>query len=88
MKRLIHGKRRMTAVVLALALGTLSLAAVALADNNVADGDGVVPVADQNMSVGPVDCGVAKDKTALIAISRNGNVGSTNVFANGSTVKV
>jgi hypothetical protein len=88
MKRLIHGKRRVTAIALALGLGILSLAAVALADNTVADGDGVVPVTNQNMSFGSVNCGVATDKSAPIAIQRNGAAGSTNVFANGSTVKV
>ena len=51
-----------------LALGALiaalALAAVALADNTVADGDGVTPVDDNNMTVGNVSCGVPTQKTA------------------------
>ena len=75
-----------------LALGTLAAAlvvgATAIADNVDADGDGVAPVASNDMSFGNVDCGVPTDKTALIAISRNGNYATSNVFLKGSTVTV
>src|SRR5215208_7700672 len=64
----------------------LALPAIALADNAVADGDGVTPLTDNpTMAFGNVGCNVASTNKALIAISRNGAAGSTNVFANGST---
>jgi hypothetical protein len=69
-------------------IAALVLAAVGVADNTVADGDGVTPVADNNMAVGNVDCGVATIETSLIAISRNGNYATSNVFQKGSTVTV
>jgi hypothetical protein len=64
----------------------LAFAGVALADNTIADGDGLAPIADQNMSFGNVACGVASNKTALIAITRQGS--GTQVFKNGSTPTV
>ena len=75
-------------LVVALALSALACAAVAYADNTISDGDGLTPVANQNMSFGPVSCATASSKSALVAISRNGNAGSTNVFKDGSTVTV
>jgi PKD domain len=75
-------------LVLGALLAALALAAVAVADNTVADGDGVTPVADNNMSFGNVSCGVATNKTALVAISRQGNYATSNVFQKGSTVTV
>src|SRR5215213_9402693 len=67
----------------------LAIPAIALADNAVADGDGVTPLTDNpTMAFGNVGCNVASTNKALIAISRNGAAGSTNVFANGSTVTV
>src|SRR5215212_6567249 len=67
----------------------LALPAIALADNAVADGDGVTPLTDNpTMAFGNVGCNVASTNKALIAISRNGAAGSPNVFANGSTVTV
>src|SRR5215211_44368 len=67
----------------------LAIPAIALADNAVADGDGVTPLTDNpTMAFGNVGCNVASTNKALIAISRNGAAGSPNVFANGSTVKV
>lgn len=59
--------------VLAAAMATVMASSAlggAWADVPVADGDGVTPVADNNMAVGAVDCGVAKTKSALIAVRR------------------
>jgi hypothetical protein len=67
----------------------LAIPAIALADNAVADGDGVTPITDNpTMAFGNVGCNVASTNKALIAISRNGAAGSTNVFKNSSTVTV
>jgi hypothetical protein len=79
-------RNRLAFIVAPIVVGGLSLAAVALADENVADGDGLVPVTNQNMSFGSVNCGVATDKTALLAIQRT--QGGANAFANSSTVSV
>ena len=78
-------RRGRWSLVLGASIAALVLAAVALADNTIADGDGVTPVDNQNMAVGNVDCGVAKNKIALIAISRNGN---GNVFKNSTSATV
>jgi hypothetical protein len=71
----------------------LAIPAIALADNAVADGDGVTPLTDNpTMAFGNVGCNVASTNKALIAISRNGAASATNVnnnvFANDSTVTV
>ncbi len=71
-----------------MVLSALACAAVAYADNTVSDGDGVTPVANQNMSFGAVSCATPTSKSALVAVSRNGVAGSTNVFKDGSTVTV
>jgi hypothetical protein len=73
-----------------LTVGTifaLGLGASALADNTVADGDGVVPIGNNNMAFGNVSCGVATTKTALLAITRQGAV-NNNVFNNGAIVTI
>jgi hypothetical protein len=62
--------------------------AVALADNTVPDGDGVVPVDANPMSFGDIDCGHATSDDALIAISRNGSATATNTFKNSATVTI
>lgn len=71
----------------------LAIPAIALADNAVADGDGVTPLTDNpTMAFGNVGCNVASTNSSIIAISRNGAASTTqlnnNVFANGSTVTV
>ena len=66
----------------------LAVPAVALADNAVADGDGLEPVGNNDMAMGSVACGVASQKQAPIAVSRQGSAGSTNVFKNGAKVTV
>src|ERR687889_2597055 len=67
----------------------LAIPAIALADNSVADGDGVTPLTDNpTMAFGDVGCNVAATNSALIAISRQGSATATNTFANGATVTV
>lgn len=57
----------------------------AYADNLVADGDGVAPVATSGVAFGSVCSGTEVTKPVALAISRNGN-SSNNVFKNGATV--
>jgi hypothetical protein len=64
------------------------MAGVAFADNAIADGDGLAPVADNGLALSSVACNVSTSDTALIAISRNGSATGTNVFANNSQVTV
>src|SRR5215212_3901283 len=67
----------------------LAIPAIALADNAVADGDGVTPLTDNpTMAFGNVGCNVASTNSALIAISRNGVATGTNTFANSAAVTV
>jgi hypothetical protein len=81
-------RRGRWSLILGAVLTTAALATVAYADTAVGDGDGVTPIANNDMAVGGVGCNVATNKTALIAISRNGAAGSTNVFKDASTVTV
>lgn len=81
-------RRGRLSLILGTLLATLTMTAIAFADVPEADGDGVAPIADSDMAFGSVACDVATSKTALIAISRNGAAGSTNVFKNDSTVTV
>ena len=75
---------------------TVSFAAIALvlstqgawADNLIADGDGITPVASNNLSFGTVCAGTSTTKPVLLVINRNGNAGSTNVFKDSSSVSV
>jgi len=66
----------------------LALASLALADNTVPDGDGTVPVAANPLDLGTVCLGSTVEDDVLIAISRQGNYPSTNVFAKGTTVTI
>jgi hypothetical protein len=81
-------RRGRLGLVLGLTLSTLACAAVAYADNAISDGDGVTPVTNQNMSFGAVSCATPTSKSALVAVTRNGAAGSTNVFKDSSTVTV
>lgn len=83
----MFGKRFTRALVVATA-ATLIMASTAFADNAVADGDGVVPVANHDMSLGNVACDATTSKTALIAISRQGSATGTNTFADGAQVTI
>jgi hypothetical protein len=74
-----------TAAAAALVLGS---AGVAVADNVVADGDNVEPVASNALSLGTVCVEDSVTQNALVAVSRNGNYGSPNVFKDGSSVTV
>lgn len=65
---------------------TLGLGGIAVADNLLADGDGLAPVGDNNMSFGTVACNSSPSKDALLAIVRTGE--GTNVFKNSSTATI
>lgn len=58
----------------------------AVADNLVADGDDLTPVASNALSLGTVCVGKSVTKSALLAISRNGN--TNNAFKAGADVTV
>lgn len=73
------------AVPLALAF-VLTMGAVALADNAIADGDNATPVNTNPLAMGDVCRSASSSDDALLAISRNGDYGSTNVFKKGSSV--
>ena len=69
----------------------LAIPTVALADTTIADGDGLAPLADNNMAFGPVCSGVESSKSAPVFINRNGSASTNvnnNVFANSSTATV
>ena len=88
MNGILKISRRARLAVLAAAVATGSMGAVALADNTVADGDGVTPVANNNLALGTIPCGADTTRTVPVAVQRNGAAGSTNVFKNGSTAVV
>src|SRR5215217_3235541 len=77
---------------LSLLLGTILTVAlcatIAYADTTIADGDGVVPIANNDMAFGAVTCNADTNKTAPVVVNRNGVAGSPNVFKDGSTVTV
>lgn len=78
-------------VWLGLTLATLMallVSTLALADNTVADGDGLQPVKNNDLSLGTLCLGDSVTTNVPVAISRNGNYPSTNVFTNGSSVGV
>jgi hypothetical protein len=70
------------------ALFTITLGAVAVADNVIADGDGIAPLVSNNtVAFGSVctDADPAPQKTALLAINK---VGGGNAYANSATVTI
>jgi PKD domain len=82
-------RRGRISLLLVMTAVALSVVAAGLADNAISDGDGVTPVTNQNMAFGNVDCGVASNKTALVAISRNGSyTPGTQVFAKSTNASV
>src|SRR5215211_7583949 len=85
MRTFLRSQFKLLAIVSGL---LLAVAGMAWADTTIADGDGVVPLANNDMAMGSVVCGVESSKTAPVFINRNGSAGSTNVFKDGSTVTV
>jgi hypothetical protein len=86
MRTMLRSKVRLLFMTCAV---VLAIPAVALADTTIADGDGVLPAGDNNMDItGTVPCNSPTIKTAPVVVNRNGAAGSTNVFANSSTVTV
>jgi hypothetical protein len=81
--------RRKTVVAAATAL-TLVCANIALADDLIADGDGLLPVVESELDFGGDLCvDEESSRVALLAISRGGNYqNASNVFLKGSTVTV
>jgi hypothetical protein len=86
----LRGALRLPAMLGVIALVAMSLATVAIADNLLADGDGLTPVDGNNSSLGfgSVSCNADTSKNVALAVSRNGGAGGTNVFKDGSTVTV
>jgi hypothetical protein len=80
-------KKLFNVVSLVLMLSMLLTTSV-IADNTVPDGDGVTPVAANPLVLGEVCANSTVQDTVLVAISRQGNYGSTNVFKKSSTVTV
>lgn len=62
--------------------------APSFADNTIADGDGTTPIVASALDLGNVCAGSTASDTVLVAITRNGNYPSTNVFKAGSTATV
>jgi hypothetical protein len=83
----MFGRTFSRALVASLTL-SIVMAGVVFADNAVSDGDGVTPITNQDMAFGSIDCSASTTKNALVAISRNGGAGTTNVFKDGSTVTI
>lgn len=79
--------RRRTAysgLILGIALA-VATAGIAVADNLIVDGDGLVPVASSSMNLESICVGQSKSGNALLAIER---VGSGQVYANNAAVTV
>jgi hypothetical protein len=67
---------------------SLMAATVAWADNVIADGDGLAPVTAHALAFGTVCQNNTVSDDALLAVTRQGNSGTPNVFKDGSTVTV
>jgi hypothetical protein len=91
MRKLLSFKRtrRLPTLLALLALAGLATAALAFGDIIVADGDGVSPIAANDLAFGSVNCGQdSTQKNALVGIRRNGSYGAAAVFQNGANVTV
>ena len=81
----MFGKRFSRALAVTT-VGTLIMASAAFADEVWGDGDGVAPVSENALALGAACIGEDKSGDALIAIRRQANTNSGNVFTGGSTV--
>ena len=81
----MFGKRIFRALAIATT-ASLIMASAAFADVATADGDNATPVDPQALLMGDVCRNATSSDDALLAISRNGNYGSTNVFKKGSSI--
>ncbi len=82
-------RRARLSLVLGTLFAALTLGAVfAYADTIMTDGDTAAAAYGDPLAFGSVCSATAVTKAAAIAINRNGNAGSTNVFKNGSTATV
>ena len=82
-------RTKASSVLIALtAFFTLAMGAVAMADNTVSDGDGVTPLANNDLAFGTICAGEDASRTVPVWVNRNGAAGSTNVFKDGSSVTI
>ena len=75
--------RRACALAMVFAIG---ITTVTYADTAIADGDNATPVVAHALAMGDVCRNTTETQDALLAISRSGNYGTTNVFKKGSSV--
>ncbi len=80
MKRIVTG--------LALVLVLLGIPVVIYADNTIADGDNTTPVAANPLNLGTVCVNHSVGGNVLIAISRNGNYSTSQVFKKNTTATI
>lgn len=76
---------RLVAAAVCLVLATSTLAA---ADDLVADGDGLTPVAAKSLDFGTVCVGSTTTKPVALAISKKGGAGNGNRYPDGASVAV
>ncbi len=79
--------KRILAIVLTFAM-MFGMSLSAFADNLVADGDGLMPISGNTLDFGSVAAGSSKTGSVLLAIKRNGNYSTSNVFLKNSKVSV
>ena len=77
---------RLIKVVTISAIVSVLSGGMALADGPIADGDGVVPLADNDLAFGDVCAGSTTSRTVPVWIQRQG--GGAQVYANGANVTV
>ena len=82
---MIKLKHKVLAAAVAVGM-VFGAAGVAEADSITADGDGLAPIANNDLAFGTVCVGSTTTKSVPLALFRN--QGGTNVFANGSRVTV
>jgi len=78
--------KRLSRALAATTVLSLVMTAAAFADVAVSDGDNATPVASNSLALGDVCRDATSTGDSLLAISRNGNYGSPNVFKKGSSV--
>ena len=72
----------MTIIAIFLPLGVL------VADNLVADGDGVAPIVDNPLNIGTISAGTTATGNVQLGIRRLGTAGATNTFGNSQLLTV
>jgi hypothetical protein len=77
------GRVAFATIVFILVVGQV---APALADNTIADGDGMAPIANNDLSFGDVCAGATASRVVPIVVTRQGS--GVNTFKNGASVAV